>query len=198
MLSVIGGTSGIGVHSYFTGGFIFDLGHKSSTISTLKPSHAVNTASRPLLLSREEMPKWPIGICIPNDINPRTHIEERQFFNDICPLKREAVYETAYHALFGVFASVKAKDYDTFCLAIKNIQNCEWKKAERNVYGKRLKDYENLLYSSGADAVGMSSLGPSLYFMAKNPKLIIDKLNDLPCQFYNAEMVNHGRILNNV
>lgn len=197
-LSGRGGTSGIGIHSYFSGGFIFDLGHKQERIKKLKPSHDIKSATLPLLLAREEMPDWAIGICIPKDINPLSHKEERAFFDSTCPLNKEAVYEASYHALFGTLAAVKTQDYEAFCLSIRNIQECDWKKAERQLYGKRLRFYEEQLYKAGADAVGMSSLGPSLFFMAKDPQIIIDKLKGLPCQFFNARMVNHGRIISDV
>jgi len=197
-LSSRGGTSGIGIHSYFSGGFIFDLGHKNDARKKLKPSHDIKSTTLPLLLTREEMPDWSIGICIPKDIDPLNHKEERAFFDATCPLSKEAVYEASYHALFGTLAAVKTQDYDAFCSSIRNIQECDWKKAERSRHGKRLRFYEDQLYNAGADAVGMSSLGPALFFMAKDINNVIDELKDLPCQFLNAKPVNHGRIITDV
>ena len=172
-----GGTSGIGVHGYFTGGFVFDLGHNSRTHHM--PSRSGESASHlPLLLATTPMPNWQIGIAIPKNITTKTFEEEVQFFNTNCPIQPASVYETTYHALFGALASVKSDDFNEFCNAIKSIQQQEWKSAERSLYPK-LTAIENILYAAGANAVGMSSLGPSLYFLAHDVSTVIQKSHAL-------------------
>jgi beta-ribofuranosylaminobenzene 5'-phosphate synthase len=189
-----GGTSGVGIHSYFSGGCVFDLGRAADN-SLHAPSHQI-TASRPLLLDQLPMPAWEIGIGIP-PIPHKSQAEERAFFERTCPLPAEAVYETLYHSLFGLYAAVREADRTTFCQALKAIQKCAWKKAERQEYGAALTGIEQALYANGAEAVGMSSLGPSLFFLGDNIADIITqmRLTHPACEWLLTQPVNQGREL---
>lgn len=196
-----GGTSGIGVHGYFSGGFIFDLGHKGNKEKHL-PSRCHESQSHlPLLMKSLPMPAWQVGILIPTDIIPKTHIEEKTFFEQACPINPNDVYETTYHALFGVLSSVQTANFASFCTAINNVQEQTWKKAERNLYPE-LRKYESLLKKLGAHAVGMSSLGPSLYFFANDVNDVIDAIKNSSlgssCDTFIASVANQGRQISHV
>ena len=190
-----GGASGVGIHSYFSGGCVFDLGRAADNNSHA-PSHQV-TASRPLLLDQLPMPDWEIGICIPLSIPHKSQAEEQAFFERTCPLPAEAVYETLYHSLFGLYAAIRDADRTTFCHALRAVQACAWKKAERLEYGEALIEIEQVLYANGAEAVGMSSLGPSLFFLADNVAEIIDqmRLTRHDCEWLLTRPANCGREL---
>lgn len=190
-----GGTSGVGIHSYFSGGCVFDLGRLANNDSHT-PSHQA-TASRPLLLDQLPMPDWDVGICIPLSIPHKSQAEERDFFERTCPLPAEAVYETLYHSLFGMYAAIRDADRATFCHALRAVQACAWKKAERLEYGAALIEIEQALYAKGAEAVGMSSLGPSLFFLADNVAEIINqmRLARPDCEWLLTRPANYGREL---
>ncbi|MGZ8955337.1 MAG: beta-ribofuranosylaminobenzene 5'-phosphate synthase family protein [Methylovulum sp.] len=190
-----GGTSGVGIHSYFSGGCVFDLGRPTDS-NAHAPSHQV-TASRPLLLDQLPMPDWEIGICMPLTILHKSQADERAFFERTCPLPAEAVYETLYHSLFGLYAAIREADRATFCHALRAVQACAWKKAERLEYGTALFEIEQALYANGAEAVGMSSLGPSLFFLADNTADIINqmRLARPDCEWLLTRPANHGREL---
>jgi len=192
-----GGTSGVGIHSYFSGGCVFDLG-RSAGNDAHAPSHQA-TASRPLLLDQLPMPDWEIGICIPLSIPHKSQAEERDFFERTCPLPAESVYETLYHALFGLYAAIREANRTTFCHALRAVQTCAWKKAERLEYGAALIEIEQVLYANGAEAVGMSSLGPSLFFLADNTADIISqmRLTHPNCEWLLTRPANYGRELAN-
>lgn len=188
-----GGTSGVGIHSYFSGGCVFDLGRPTeNTIHT--PSHQA-TSSRPLLLDQLPMPDWEIGICIPLSIEHKSQAEERAFFKRICPLPAEAVYKTLYHSLFGLYAAIREADRATFCRALRTVQACAWKKSERLEYGDVLLEIEQALYANGAEAVGMSSLGPSLFFLADNVAEIVNQMRITrpDCEWLLTRPANYGR-----
>ncbi|OQW74473.1 MAG: beta-ribofuranosylaminobenzene 5'-phosphate synthase [Proteobacteria bacterium ST_bin11] len=170
-----GGTSGVGIHSYFSGGYVFDLGRKIDG-SPFMPSNQTGSKQLPLLLDQGPMPDWEFGICLPKGIPHKTQTEEREFFARTCPLPADSVYETVYHTLFGLYAALREADRSGFCHALKAIQTCAWKQAERQEYGKELLDIEQAIYSAGAEAVGMSSLGPSLFFLAYDVPGIIEKM----------------------
>jgi beta-ribofuranosylaminobenzene 5'-phosphate synthase len=192
-----GGTSGIGVHGYFTGGCIFDLGRESTKNHT--PSRCGESAEHlPLLLQQLPMPDWQIGVLIPNNIKPINHQREVNFFNQTCPIDQQSVYETSYHALFGVLASVKTKNFSSFCRAVNVLQTQTWKQEERSLYPK-ISVFEKILLDAGAKAIGMSSLGPSLYFFADNIKAVLDKAKNLTldAEILHVNINNIGREITN-
>lgn len=196
-LSGRGGTSGVGIHTYFEGGMILDIGRKYEEKSFNPSNYAENRKKTPLLLKHTPMPKWNIGICIPSEISIKSDSEEKEFFDKTCPIEKTQVYETLYHAVFGLNAAIEENDKLTFCKALKNIQNCEWKYAERKQYGVELSYVENNLYNCGAMAVGMSSLGPSLFFIADDIPSVINKMqnNTSKYKLINTYPINRGRIV---
>lgn len=191
-----GGVSGIGVETYFNGGFVFDLGRADK--SAFAPSSAMEEAKRtlPLTCKKIAMPSWKIGICIPN-IKPKTESEEKSFFQKTCPIDEGESYKALYHSIYGVLASVMEKDIFTFSEAIKQIQSCKWKHSERSLYGDSLLKIEEYIYKIGALAVGMTSLGPSLYFISKDTDSLIKKATiEMPeCLWMAANANNVGRVI---
>jgi beta-ribofuranosylaminobenzene 5'-phosphate synthase len=136
-----GGTSGIGVNSYFDGGLVCDLG-RSSDGSHFSPSSQVRATSPPLALPSVKMPDWPVLLCIPSTIRTKTQGEEVAFFARTAPLPAAATFETSYIALFELYAAAAEADFGAFCRGIEHMQRTEWKQAERAEYGE-----------PGADAV---------------------------------------------
>ncbi|WP_105435800.1 beta-ribofuranosylaminobenzene 5'-phosphate synthase family protein [Neorhizobium tomejilense] len=162
--SLRGGTSGIGIRTYFDGGFVFDVGHKSS--ERPRPSHAWTAPRTPLSLAELKMPEWPIGICVPHWLPSISHEEEKAFFAGVLPVPHSDVMEVLYHMVFGAAAAVAEDDRHTFNQAIDAVQKSVWKAAERSRYGADLREIEEQLRRAGAAGVGMSSMGPTLYFDA--------------------------------
>lgn len=191
-----GGTSGVGIHAYFSGGCVFDLGRQVG-IKPHEPSHQVTAFQSPLVLDHLPMPEWDIGICIPLGIPHKSEAEERAFFERTCPLAAEAVYETLYHALFGLYAAIREADRAAFCRALRAIQECAWKMAERQEYGPALAEIEQALYGCGADAVGMSSLGPTLFFLADSVPDVVSRMQSAhpDCECFSTRPANRGREL---
>lgn len=191
-----GGVSGIGVETYFNGGFVFDLGRADK--SEFAPSSAMEETKRslPLTCKKLAMPSWKIGICIPN-IMPKTEAEEKDFFQKTCPIEEVESYKVLYHSTYGVLASIMENDIEVFANAIKQIQSCKWKYAERSLYGDALVRIEDYIYKNGALAVGMTSLGSSLYFVSKDIDTLIQKASmEMPqCRWISADVNNTGRMI---
>ena len=197
-LSGRGGTSGIGVRTYFHGGFVFDIGHKKS--SKILPSNMVEDLHRnSLLVENGKMPNWEIGICIPKDMKSISQMEEQVFFKNTIPISNASVFETLYHVVYGLYAAIKENDIYTFSKALKELQDCHWKYSERGLYGEKIKQYESILYNCGALSVGMSSLGPCLFFTADNINSVIENVSN--SQYSNnltllkSNALNRGRIV---
>lgn len=189
-----GGTSGIGINTYFDGGFIFDLG-VSQPRKQFLPSSKAHNPSPPLVLQRVDMPDWKIGLCLPKALNTKTQEEEADFFRKACPINSSETYKVLYQSLFGAYASIREGNFKSFGESIIEIQKCEWKLKERLEYGPTLLEIENKLYKLGATSVGMSSLGPLLYFFAKDSAFNTIKagINKQNCDLWVTSCSNSGR-----
>lgn len=163
-----GGSSGIGLSSYFAGGFIFDVGRSFNykPIVGSEATHEVNEP--PLEMARLNMVNWPMGVLIPPGISAISLEKEREFFSQQLPLSVEDVFEITYHAIFGTLTAVKSRDYDAFCTSINALQRCAWKRAEISLYGEKVRACAENLALLGCDAVAMSSIGPALVFWARD------------------------------
>jgi beta-ribofuranosylaminobenzene 5'-phosphate synthase len=194
-LSGRGGTSGVGIDTYFNGGLVFDLGRPADGTAFVSSEHLSNGHKTPLLLARQIMPKWGVGICIPMNVIPISLEEENAFFNETCPLPADEVYETIHHALFGCLASVMEADFATFCRSINAIQESAWKRNEISLYGAYLSDLRGSILDAGARAVGMSSLGPALYFFADDIASVASACQKAhgDCKVWVSSMRNEGR-----
>ena len=197
-LSGRGGTSGIGINTYFKGGFIFDTGIPNYGHRTLAPSSAfiAEAGCKPLLLKRLVLPEWELGICIP-PINNKTEEEETVFFQKNCPIKKDDVEKILYEAMYGITSSLMEKDIETFCKSVDAMQQTKWKSLERGLYGEELVTIDSFIRTAGAECVGMSSLGPLLYFMGNDIDAIIDKIkHEMPqCLCFKTTFNNSGRII---
>lgn len=197
-LSGRGGTSGIGICTYFKGGFVFDTGVTNNADRDLTPSSCFKSDDyrKPLIFKNISLPGWEMGICIP-PIQNKTEDEERVFFDKNCPIGQEAVENILYESVYGISSSLLENDFKTFCKSVDSIQETKWKSLERNLYGNELKMTESLIRKAGAKCVGMSSLGPLLYFFGEDIDGIVAQVNAdlIGGQCYKTSFNNSGRIL---
>lgn len=192
-----GGTSGVGTASYFGGGMVLDLGRLSDGLPSAPSSQSnqnlTPTATLPIL----KMPPWPLCVCVPTSISPKTQQEEVDFFERVLPLEREDSYRSCYEAVFGVYGSIKERDYSSFCRAVNSIQTTAWKALEWNEYGSVLQSLRGELERFGVDCVGMSSLGPSLFCFASANVLdqLVAAQSSISCEVTRTRPSNMGRTL---
>lgn len=173
-----GGTSGIGINTYFDGGFVFDVGIPNSHNNELIPSSIAKREGKiPTVIHQCNLPNWNIGICIPYFIKNKSESEEIVFFEKHCPIHKDDVQSILYESVYGVTSSIIENDYPTFCKSVNAIQKTKWKELERSLYGISLIELENQIYNFGADCVGMSSLGPTLFFMGEDLTGIITQIS---------------------
>jgi beta-ribofuranosylaminobenzene 5'-phosphate synthase len=191
-----GGTSGIGTATYSSGGMVFDLGRLNDNVPIMPSSQAIR-GHVPSTLPPIAMPDWPLCICVPNAIRPKTQDEETEFFSRVTPLSAAASYRASYEALFGVYASVKDQDYNGFCRAVNLMQDTEWKRLEWLEYDEPIQSLRDELMRCGADCVGMSSLGPMLFCFGNSRVLarVVREEASLDCTVYRTRPNNHGRHL---
>ncbi len=190
-----GGTSGVGVHTYFHGGYTFDLG-RPSELGVFQSSDETREDFRlPLKLGSAQMPPWRIGLCFPKLPAPSAVIEKK-LFSEHCPLPIHSSAIATFHSLFGVHASILERDYDQFCRAVNSIQSTEWKKAEWAIHEHSIEAIRQFLTINGADCVGMSSLGPALFFLSKDVGKLTASANKAlgsQAEFMEVSVRNCGR-----
>lgn len=197
-LSGRGGTSGIGINTYFKGGFIFDTGISNYSQSSLAPSSSFinKVVHKPLLMKSIALPEWELGICIP-PIGHKTEEEEKEFFQKNCPINKDEVERILYEVVYGITSSLMESDFNVFCKSIDAIQQTKWKSLERNLYGKELMAAELIIRNAGAKCVGMSSLGPLLYFFGDDIDVIVAKVKEKRpyCVCFKSSFNNSDRIV---
>lgn len=190
-----GGTSGIGVNSYFDGGLVCDLGRACG--GDFLPSSRADASSPQLALPSVAMPDWPILLCLPRDIPGKTQPEEIEFFERTAPLSAESSYEASYIAMFELYAAAVDSDFAAFCRGVERMQSTAWKRAERAQYGTRLAAISDGLRRGGARCVGMSSLGPLLFCLADRTDManLAQIAASFNCDTFEVRPTNSGRRL---
>jgi beta-ribofuranosylaminobenzene 5'-phosphate synthase len=196
-LSGRGGTSGIGVNSYFSGGFILDLGHEASNTKH-EPSHFVTNHNLPISLNKVPFNFNNLFYLLPLE-SPLVHGEcEKEFFNKNTPIDIQNVYETCYLSIFGVLASVIEGNLNKFSESIDAIQNTAWKALEIKRAGNTVKSLIHELKELKSLSVGMSSLGHGIFFIL-NDINYLDKVKDLAlkesCKLIPLTPSNNGRVI---
>lgn len=173
--STRGGTSGVGIYTYFNGGVSIDLGVENIN-EEFRPSSLGARHNYPIQLCGFQAPQWTIGIMIPVHISGATEQQEVHFFKQNTPIPLDDVKSILYEIIFGIVGALKDPNFKTFCDAVNNLQQTKWKELEREIYGKEFQKIEQCIKEAGAIAVGMSSLGPMLYFLGNDIPSTIDQL----------------------
>lgn len=172
-----GGTSGVGIHTYFSGGFIVDAGRKFDTEPFASSDQISQPASTPALLARYNMPCWPIGLVL-LPCPGLTEAQEKDVFASLntAPISASEVHEIAYHSIFGASAAVATSNYSAFCEAINALQQSAWKRREIAAHGDAVSSAIKRMLELGCDCVGLSSMGPGLFFLAGDFQGVLSRL----------------------
>jgi len=195
-LSSRGRTSGIGIKTYFNGGYVMDIGVKNLD-NIFLPSNANSSNLIAQNLVHTKFPDWEFVVCFPKKMISLTKKEELLFFNNSLPLAENDVYKILYISCFGITSAILENDFDTFYTALVDLQKTKWKSLERNNFGSYLNQIENIIYNCGACAVAMSSLGPSLIAFSKDVDAMENQLKKHHeiLEIYRTGSINKGRIL---
>lgn len=167
-----GGTSGIGVAAFETGGFILDGGHQyPEQKASFLPSAAVGDIAPPPILARYTFPSWPLLIVIPNCTKIYGEAE-LELFRTLCPQPESVAPKLSHLLLLKILPAVLEDDIVSFGNALNSIQNFGWKKVEIDAQGIELQQTLEFLQCNGALGAGVSSWGPAICAISDD----IDKL----------------------
>ncbi len=162
-----GGTSGIGVAAYESGGFIVDGGHRNK--ATFLPSSASQAYGPAPVLVRYEFPDWSIVLAIPN-LQGASDKPEVDIFQQQCPIPLNEVQALCHVVLMEMLPAIVEKDMERFGRSINHVQTLGFKRRELALqpFCKGLIDFMN---ENGALGAGMSSFGPTVYAISDEKHL---------------------------
>ncbi len=164
-----GGTSGIGVKAFESGGFIVDAGHKfgkNKEKATFLPS-SVSDAKPAKILFRQDFPDDWIFVCAVQKIRKIYAESEVEIFKKYCPVNRRDVERLSHLLLMKILPAVIERDIENFGDGLKEVQNLGFKKIEVEISG--LKNFIDEL-SKISYGAGLSSFGPCVYALTKGKK----------------------------
>lgn len=163
-----GGTSGIGVLAFEHGGFLVDSGHKTADKNGFLPSSR-STAPPADLLLRLDFPDWDVVVAIPPKVGINGE-EEKQFFQSVCPVPLEEVWETSHIILMQMLPSILERDIEGLGSAVNRLQKLGFKKHEVAVQPQEVKSAMDLMLQNGLHGAGISSFGPAVYGFSDDRK----------------------------
>ena len=157
-----GGTSGIGIAAFGTGGFIVDGGHRyPEQKSSFLPSSALGDISPPPVLLRYSFPEVPLLIVMPN-CSRIYGDKEIELFQTLCPQPEWVAQKLSHILLMQILPALVEGDMQTFGKALNQIQTFGWKKVEIDAQGTELQLTLDFLRDSGAFGAGVSSWGSAI------------------------------------
>lgn len=158
-----GGASGVGIHTFFTGGFVADSGRKRSPQTKILPSGAQIASLLPLLSVHSQVPNsWVFWLVLPE--GSRLHGEsEVAFFKENSPIPDEEVIEAIVLTHHGIVPAIIEGDLPAFASALKGLQTVGFKRREIDGQSKELRSLLTGLLEIKDVAAGMSSMGPLIF-----------------------------------
>lgn len=157
-----GGTSGIGIHTFFEGGWMVDGGRSRDGTTSLRPSSAQQPTSRPPAIAWASVPTtWRFHLLLPRG-SRRSAAEEIEFFRTATPVPRDEVLETLSQVYHGIMPAVVEGDLGALHTALSRLRQSGFKRREIDHQSTAVRNLLDHLDASGY-ACGMSSLGPLVY-----------------------------------
>ena len=167
-----GGTSGIGIAAFNTGGFIVDGGHRfPEQKASFLPSSALGNISPPPVLLRYAFPEVPLLIVMPN-CDRIYGDREIELFRTLCPQPEGVAQQLSHILLMQILPALVERDLLNFGKALNQIQTFGWKRVEIDAQGAELQLTLDFLRDSDAFGAGVSSWGSAICVVGEN----IDKL----------------------
>ncbi len=194
-LSNRGGTSGIGINTYFSGGVILDGGVRANN-SPHQPSSFTIPDNKPIPICRHEIPDWNITFAIPGDGVATNGLNEKKFFEENTPISKREAYEATYISLMAIMPSFIENDAQTLCTSLLTLRKTKWKQLEIELSNegtrKLLKTGDRLDI-----ATGMSSMGPGVFYITNNSKIesLMAELSNQNVEIISLTPNNQGRVI---
>lgn len=162
-LSGRGGTSGIGLHGFFRGGFIADSGHTQADVPRLGPSSSRRPERLPLLSVRLAISlRWVFDLLVPEG-TVRHGRSEAKFFAANLPLPCAEIRRAIVSLYHGIVPAVASGDIASLREALAEFHRLGFKARELINQTAQVRRVYRRLRAVPDVAVGLSSLGPLIY-----------------------------------
>lgn len=164
ILSGRGGTSGVGVNSFFSGGFIIDGGHPQDHSTIFEPSsRSKGFTIPPLMYGCPIPPNWRFHLFDLSDGVRRYEADEQGFFSSNAPVPPAEVFEVIAIAYQTLGPAVRDADLLLLRTGISRISDLGFKSREIRGQSESVRALIAALGVYPSCAVGMSSMGPLVY-----------------------------------
>ena len=161
-LSGRGAASGVGIHTFFKGGIVWDGGHKIPAAEPLLPSSSRDVADPPPLMARLDFPpEWEVALLVSNEATIAGE-EEAQFFRENAPIVQSDALLTMATLYHGVLPAFALKDYAALAASLRQLHAVGFKMRELERCSRKTRECYAWLSEAGL-ATGLSSMGPLLY-----------------------------------
>ncbi len=196
-----GGTSGIGVHSFSGGGFIWDAGHRFPEAKKEFGPSSLSLANPPSAILN-------LPVDWINVVHFRFHevgihgAEETSIFKSVCPIPYEETAETLICVVSQVVPAFLEKDESSLQAGIRRLQTVGFKKTEWEHQDDLTKEFRQYWEKLGAfEALGLSAFGPTLYIFTRRPsevRLLLDDFGTTPVHLCETIINGKGAIIEEV
>jgi beta-ribofuranosylaminobenzene 5'-phosphate synthase len=169
-----GGTSGIGVGAFESGGFILDGGHTfgpGKQKESFSPSSASYAPPPPVLFRNYPPEEWRFILLTPEKDKGASGKKEVDLFKKECPIPAEDVEKLSRLILMKILPALVEKDIHTFGEGLTEMQT------EFDRFG--MEKYQQGFYHDffayiqkepSAHGYGISSFGPTIFVLTENDR----------------------------
>jgi beta-ribofuranosylaminobenzene 5'-phosphate synthase len=165
-LSGRGGTSGVGIHTFFEGGFVVDAGHRPA-VGPFGPSSTGPPAEVPLKICHFAVPAaWRFHLMLPNGLR-RSGRAEIGFFARNTAIASDEVREVLALMYHGLAPAVLTDDLDLLATTLIAIHRVGFKRRELEGQSPDVRDLLARLHAMPNCPAGMSSMGPLVYVVTR-------------------------------
>lgn len=189
VLSGRGGTSGIGINSFFAGGFVIDGGHSSRGRGGFLPSRFRRRFDIPPVIHSNRIPEnWRFHLLLPAG-NYVHGAQEYDFFKKNTPIPVQETLRTIALAYHGLAPAVATNDLRLLRDTLTSLHLIGFKHRELKGQTASVISAVRRLSQRNDCAVGLSSMGPLVYAVAEADNRYFTRFVESLCRDGAAEML---------
>lgn len=175
-----GGTSGIGIHTFFCGGVVTDGGHIDDLSEPFMPSGAKGNIRIPPRLIHMDFPSnWDVALLISSE-RRLDATSEMTFFEENTPIRELDALELLSLVYHGLMPGIAERRLCLVKDALIGIRRFGFKAREINAQHESVRSTLDMLDRLTNCAAGMSSLGPLVYVIYdENDETIWSEINTI-------------------
>jgi beta-ribofuranosylaminobenzene 5'-phosphate synthase len=189
VLSRRGGTSGIGINTFFAGGFVIDGGHTSRGYGGFLPSRFRHRFDIPPVIHSNSIPEnWRFHLLLPAG-NYVHGAQEYDFFKKNTPIPAQETFQTIALAYHGLAPAIATNDLRLLRETLTSLHRIGFKRRELKGQTTSVNIAVRKLRQRNDCAVGLSSMGPLVYAVAEADNRYFTRCVESLCRDGAVEML---------